>query len=384
MTTEFLPGGLIPDIASSFRRPVAEVGQLVTVFAATVILATAPLAAATRRVPRKMLAVIALSAISAASALAALAPTFELLVVSRVIGGAAHGLFWVVAAAYAADLVLPTQLGRATAITAAGGSLASILGIPVGNALGQALGWRAAFVAIAAVGVVVVVLLGLLLPPVRSTGGPRPSARRRPKNPGTGGAARSTMPAVVLLCGIILFVVIGQTTIGTYSVVWLTDVAMLPDEAVPLYLLATGVAALVALALVGRLADAFPNATLAFATAGVAALVACFPLAAAAGLIPLIAVAITQAMCFAVVPMLLQARIMRVAAADQRVAAATLQTTAFNVAIGGGAVIGGLVVSGFGVSSLPWVSALLTAGGLCALLLAPSVRVPPAEAHDVS
>ncbi len=374
MSTEFLPGGLLPNIAATFDRPVTDVGQLITVFAGAVILTAAPLAVLTRRVPRKPLAIVALIGIAAATGLAAFAPTFEVLLIARVSGGVAHGLFWSVAAAYAADLVAPSQLGRATAITAAGGSVAGVLGVPLGNALGQAFGWRVAFGTLAAVAVLVVLLVVLLLPAVApSRALPRTSSTRNHSTP-------SAIGGILLVCAIILLVVIGQTTYGTYSVVWLSDVASIPSASIPAFLFGTGLAAFVAVSGIGRIADRSPNTALLLGIALAAVLSALFPLSAAWGVGPLVIAALLQAMAFAVVPILLQTRMMRITPPQQRSTAAALQTTAFNVAIGGGAVVGALVVGEWGLEALPWVAALLTGAGLILLLLtSPSRSSDPAS-----
>ncbi|BDZ65092.1 MFS transporter [Agromyces mangrovi Wang et al. 2018] len=257
------------------------------------------------------------------------------------------------------------QLGRATAITAAGGSVAGVLGVPLGNLLGQAFGWRAAFGALAVVAGVVVVLIVLLLPPVSPTPAPQRSARATR----TDAAAQSALPGILLVCLIILFVVIGQTTYGTYSVVWLTDVASLEPTAIPLFLFGTGLAAFVSVTLIGRPADRFPNTTVVAGVALVVVLNVALPLAAGWGLVPLIVVALGQAMAFAIVPPLLQIRIMRLTPPRQRSSAAALQTTAFNIAIGGGAVVGAVVVGAWGLAALPWAAALTVAVGLCVLCL---------------
>lgn len=376
MSTEFLPGGLVPNIAETFDRPVTEVGQLITVFAGAVILTTTPLAFLTRRMPRKPLAIVALIGIAAATTLTALAPTFETLLIARGAGGAAHGLFWSVAAAYAADLVPSSKLGRATAITAAGGSVAGVLGVPLGNALGQAFGWRVAFGVLAALAVLVVVMVGLLLPAV--------SQSRRPvrKVVARDASERSALGGILFVCAIILLVVVGQTTYGTYAVVWLGEVASIPSSAIPAFLLGTGLAAFVAVSTVGRIADRFPNAAVLVAVSLVALLSALFPLMADWGIAPLVLTVLLQAMAFAVIPILLQARMMRIAPPHQRATAAALQTTAFNVAIGGGAVIGALVVGAWGIAALPWMAAILPTAGLILLLV--GARATKTDPHPPS
>lgn len=363
MSTEFLPGGLLPNIADTLDRPVTDVGQLITVFAGAVIFTATPLAILTRRAPRKVVAAVALIGIAAATALTALAPTFEVLLIARLFGGVAHGLFWSVAAAYAADLVPSSQLGRATAITAAGGSVAGVLGVPLGNALGQAFGWRAAFAILAVLAVLVAMLVMWRLPAItRSHAVPGPATSRGTSQP-------SAVRGILLACAIILLVVIGQTTYGTYSVVWLGEVAALPTAAIPAFLFGTGLASFVAVSTIGRIADRYPNFAVAIAVALVATLGALFPFAAAWGLVPLVLTALVQAMAFAVVPILLQTRIMRITPPHQRSTAAALQTTAFNIAIGGGAVVGALVVGARGLEALPWAAAMLTGAGLILLLL---------------
>ncbi|MET0806383.1 MAG: MFS transporter, partial [Lacisediminihabitans sp.] len=140
VTSEFLPTGLLPDIAAGLTVSASQVGFLVTVFAGTVVLSTTPLAALTRNFSRKSLVVVVLLIIAASGVLAAVAPTYAVLVVARVIGGLAHGLFWAVVGAYAAHLVPKHQIGRAVAITSGGGTAAFVLGVPLGTALGHALG----------------------------------------------------------------------------------------------------------------------------------------------------------------------------------------------------------------------------------------------------
>src|SRR6476660_4927067 len=101
VTSEFLPTGLLPDMARDLDVSQSQVGLLVTIFAATVVIFTAPLAALTHRYSRKWLLIAVLGVFALANVLAAIAPSYELLVGARVLGGLAHGLFWAIAGAYA-------------------------------------------------------------------------------------------------------------------------------------------------------------------------------------------------------------------------------------------------------------------------------------------
>lgn len=357
-TAEFLPGGLVPQIADDLSLPVALVGQMVSVFAFTVVLTTAPLALLTGRVGRKMLVVVTLAIVSLSNLLVAAAPGLEGILAGRVLGALAHGLFWAVVATYAVEIVPPEKLGRAMALTAAGGSLSGILGIPIGNALGELLGWRQAFVAVAIAGAVVTLVLWRWLPRIERTRPVAEQARPRVVWDRTG-------LGIAMICGLILILVIGQTSFGPFTTVWLEDVAGIERETVPVYLLITGIAGAVGAILAGNLYDRFPRATFA-ASSGLLTVALCvFPLVASMGFsAPLVATAVCSSFGFAGLPMMLQTRMMHTASPEMRRVAGAVQTVIFNVAIGGGAVLGGLMVSAVGVQVLPWFAALsaLTAG----------------------
>src|SRR5262245_52948700 len=121
VSSEFLPTGLLPDMAAELGVSESQIGLLVTVFAATVVISTAPLTVVTRRYSRKWLMVALLGAFALANVICAIAPNYPILVGARVLGGLAHGLFWAVTGPYAALLVPRHQLARAISVTNAGG-----------------------------------------------------------------------------------------------------------------------------------------------------------------------------------------------------------------------------------------------------------------------
>lgn len=368
MATEFLPGGLIPLISDTFNRSSAEVGHLITLFALTVILTAAPLAILTRRIDRKTIVVIAFGLIGVGNVLTAFAPSFEVLLGARVLGGLAHGLFWSVVAAYPAHLVRPGKLARAMAVTAAGGSLAGVAGIPLGNALGQAMGWRWAFGALACLAVIITVLLARLLPPVQVPAEPSKAHARTPAR-----RYDRTLPAILTVCLLILLIVAAQNSYGTYMVVWLVDVANFSMEAVPSVLFAMGISSAVGIALVGAFYSRFPLQVFLGALSTLVVLLLVLPSAAASGsFVGVLALIIAMGIAFGALPTILQTRMMQTASPAARNMAAALQTTAFNVGIGGGAFLGGLVIASaetepLGTTQLPHFAAL---GMLLALLTA--------------
>jgi predicted MFS family arabinose efflux permease len=357
VTSEFLPTGLLPDMAHDLHVSISQVGLLVTIFAGTVVVSTTPLAALTHRYSRKWLVAIVLLVNASAGILAATAPNYDVLVGARVLGGLAHGLFWAVVGAYAAHLVPKHQIGRAVAITSGGGTAAFVLGVPVGTALGHALGWRLAFASIAVVMVVLTVLVARFLPPVDhrvtlATGEiPLPARRDR------------TLPAVIVVCTLIVVIALGHNTYYTYIAPWLIGVAHFSGAAVAPLLFLYGGAGAVGLALAGVVADRFPHRGVLIITVATIVPVTLLAFLSQIAWVAIVAFGLWGAM-FGGLPAILQTRIMHTASARIRDLAAALFTTSFNLAIGGGALLGGALLDSYGLGILPWVDRVLLLAGL--------------------
>lgn len=361
MATEFLPSGLIPQISADFGRSASDVGSMVTIFALTVIVTAAPLALLTRRIPRKVMVVISFAFIGAGNVVLVLAPSFEVLLGARILGAVGHGAFWTVVSAYPAYLVRPTQLAKAMAITAAGGSVAGVVGTPVGNALGQIFGWRSAFAVLTGLVIVFLILMVWLLPAVR----PHDTVATK-KKCGRGGQDKS-IPAVLIICVLILMVVSAQISFGTYSVVWLLDVGHLPPAGVPVILFASGIASAVGVAVTGALYRKFPTRMFLAALAAQVGILCAIPLAAAGDSQISVWILMTvMGAVFGGIPVMLQTRMMQSASVGARNLAAAMQTTAFNVGIGGGAFMGGVVIDHLSLNVLPLWAAICMFAALIA------------------
>ncbi|AFR28759.1 MFS transporter [Arthrobacter sp. Rue61a] len=345
MATEFLPGGLIPQIAAEFGRSSAEVGHLITVFALTVIVTAAPLAVITRRLPRKTMVLIAFGLIAAGNVGTALAPSFEVLLIARAGGALAHAAFWSVVAAYPAHMVQPTELGKATAVTAAGGSVAGVLGIPLGNALGQAFGWRIAFAALAGLALLALLLMVWRLPAAGATGAIKTKAVNSVGKDGT-------LPSILMVCLLIVLIVGAQSSFGTFNVVWLLDTVHLPPTAIPVMLFIGGAAGAVGVAVTGALYSRFPLRLFFVSLTALIGLLTALPLVAGSQPAVWVASGLIGAV-FGGLPVMLQTRMMLVASPRNRNVAAALQVTAINIGIGGGALLGGIAISLSGLPSLP-------------------------------
>jgi DHA1 family inner membrane transport protein len=152
-TTEFVIMGLLPNVAGSLHVSIPQAGYLVSGYAMGVVVGAPIVAIATAALPRKtaLLGLMALFIIGNLGC--ALAPTYGLLMTARIVTAFAHGAFFGIGAVVASDLVAREQRAQAISLMFAGLTLANVLGVPFGTALGQAAGWRAAFWAVVAIGV---------------------------------------------------------------------------------------------------------------------------------------------------------------------------------------------------------------------------------------
>ena len=362
VTSEFLPTGLLPDMAADLRVSESRVGLLVTVFAATVVLSTAPLAVLTRHLSRKWLMVGLLAAFAVSNVFAAIAPTYETLVAARILGGLAHGLFWAVTGPYASHLVQKGQLARALSVTNAGGTLAFIIGVPVGTAIGQALGWRLSFLVMAGVVLVFTALIIAFLPPVKHLEDLRTGEIRLPAR------KDKTVGAVMVVAVAVILVLTGHNLLYTYIAPWLIDIASFSPDAVPGLLFAYGVAGAVGLLLAGIFGDRFPRASVTVFLLGVMGAVLLLTASASVPWLVVLSLVLWSA-SFGGLPSMMHARNLHRASHNIRDLASAWLTTAFNIGIGGGALLGGILLDGFGLTILPWGLIALVALGLVFVLV---------------
>lgn len=363
VTSEMMPTGLLTEMSADLDVTQAAVGLLVTVFAFTVVVSSAPLTALTLRIPRKpfLLGVIAVLGLS--NLLTALAPDYTLVVASRILGGVAHGLFWSTVPAYAARLVPKELIARAVSVTIAGGTLAFVLGVPLGTALGQAVGWRAGFVAVAVAFALGVVAVGILLPNVGTAVRPersRPSDGRRSLDP-------TTVP-VAFVCLTVAIVMVGHYAIYTYISPFLVDRLGVEAGFFSVVLFGYGIAGAVGLALAGTVFTRRPSAGLVVALAGSAVFVTIASLSTGNVVVAVVAVML-WGVAFGMIPPLMQTRVLQLASTRIRDTAAAYYTTAFNVGIGGGALVGAWLLETGGLGALPPAQIVLTLLGLLIVVL---------------
>jgi predicted MFS family arabinose efflux permease len=227
----------------------------------------------------------------------------------------------------------------------------------VGTALGHSLGWRAAFAIIAGVVVLLAIAVVKFLPPVNhhvtlATGEIALPMRKD-----------ATLRGVIVVCVVILIMLTGQNTFYTYIAPWLIDVAGFASGSVATMLFLFGGAGVLGLVLAGFAADRFPQRGFAVGILAVMASVLALALGSGNEIVVVVAF-VVWGVAFGGVPAMLQTRLLRTASPRVRDLAAALQTTAFNIGIGGGALLGGLLLDGVGIQALPYVEIAFLAVGL--------------------
>ncbi|MBM7649635.1 putative MFS family arabinose efflux permease [Bacillus ectoiniformans] len=156
-TTEFVIVGLLQTVASDLSISVTKAGTLVSGYAAAIAIGTPIVTAMTNRLPKKGLLLSLLVIFIAGNLLSAFAATYSLLLASRIITAVAHGVFFAIAATVATEIVPKDKQSQAISIMFTGLTVATILGVPFGTLIGQQLGWRTTFLAIAVLGVIALI-----------------------------------------------------------------------------------------------------------------------------------------------------------------------------------------------------------------------------------
>ncbi|WP_205752849.1 MFS transporter [Cryptosporangium phraense] len=394
VTAETIPIGLLPEIADGLSVDEAAVGLLVTSYAAVAGLTSIPLTALTMRFPRRGLIALTVAAFAVSQLAAAVAPTFGVLIVSRLLCALAHGVFWATIAPVAARLVPPSQGGRAIALVFLGNSLAIVLGVPVGTALGQWLGWRVVLAVLAVLGAVCVAAIFALLPKLDAERGGSAGAVGAGRagagdvgdaDMGFAGGARGlagTMReavgvlrnrGVAAVCLTTAVLMIGLFAAYTYLAPLVRRDAGLEGAGLSALLLGFGVAGLIGNWFIGRWVDRRPGGLLSLLIAVM--VVALALLVPVLGTVPTVVAVLAWGGAMTATPVILQAAILRVAprAAD---AASAVYVVAFQIGIGGGSLLGERFVRAGWLGALPLLAAVLAGVALVVVRLSPTAFPP--------
>jgi predicted MFS family arabinose efflux permease len=356
-TSAYVVSGVLPAVAAELGVSVAAAGQLATAFALAYAVGAPVLATVLGRWERRRVLVAALAVSALGNALSALAPTYPLLVGSRVLAALGAAAYTPAATLVATQLSPPERRGRAVALVFSGLTLSLVLGVPAGTLLGGPLGYRGVFAVVAAVCLLSALSVRILLPTVAAP-------------PAVGLRARLAVagdPAVLAVLGISVLSLIAVLTIYTYVAPLLAASAGVTGPLLSLLLVGYGVGAVVGNDLGGRLTDRFGSIRpLTVALPVFAIVIATLPLTATTAVGAGIALFVLG--CGWTINAPIQSRLIELTP-DNSALALSLNASAIYLGAGLSGIVGGLVIDAYGVLALPPIAVLFEVAAIGLLLV---------------
>jgi MFS transporter, DHA1 family, inner membrane transport protein len=345
--------GLLPDMARDVGVSIPQAGHVISAYAVGVVVGAPLLASLGARLPRRAMLVALMATFALGNAATALAPGYAGLVLARFATGLPHGAYFGVAALVAASLVPARRRAQAVGWMMLGLSVANVAGVPAATWLGQHLGWRSAYWAVAGIGLLSVAALRRWAP--HQPASPQAGTRREL------GALRAPQVWLTLLVGTVGFG--GMFATYTYVAPTMTEVAGVSRGTVPIVLALYGVGMVSGNIVGGWAADRAVVPAIVLGLLAVAAVLAWFTVAVGHPATGMVAVLLAGMSGATLVPAL-QTRLMDVAGHAQTLAA-SLNHAALNIANALGAWLGGVVIAlGWGFAATGWVGVVLALLGL--------------------
>ncbi len=390
VTAEMLPTAVLQPMSRGLSTTDARAAQLVSLWAAVVVITSLPLVRLTRRFDRRSLIVTGMLALAVSAGLTAAAPNYPAAVAARLVGAVAVGLLWATVNSHVAALVTDRQLGTAVSIVLGGATGGVVLGTPLGRLLADAAGWRTAFAALAVLAAVIGLLVRTLVPAGQggqsapessASSASSASSERSGRSVPQPSRAAGALP-LLLITGLVAVALVGHYGTYTYITVLAAPAAAVVPGGLSGLLLVFGLAPAAGIALAGRVRErtgiALVVTTAAIAVSLVAIRIAQI-LPPAAGLAAVGLWGLTSG----ALPALAQTFILRQAGDRHRTMAGALIPVLFNGGIAIGAALAGAVAARAGASALPLPGAaivLVAAAGLAVATIRPSPNPSPRPA----
>ncbi|EDW6545563.1 sugar transporter [Salmonella enterica subsp. enterica] len=345
-TTEFVPVGLLSDIAESFHMQTAQVGIMLTIYAWVVAVMSLPFMLLTSQMERRKLLICLFVLFTASHVLSFLAWNFTVLVISRIGIAFAHAIFWSITASLAIRLAPAGKRAQALSLIATGTALAMVLGLPIGRVVGQYFGWRTTFFAIGMGALITLLCLIKLLPklPSEHSGSLKslPLLFRR--------------PALMSLYVLTVVVVTAHYTAYSYIEPFVQNVAGLSANFATVLLLILGGAGIIGSLVFGKLGNRHASSLVSIA---IALLVVCLLLLlpAADSEAHLAILSIFWGIAIMVIGLGMQVKVLALAP-DATDVAMALFSGIFNIGIGAGALVGNQVSLHWSMSAIGYIGAI--------------------------
>jgi len=356
-TTEFVPVGLLSDIAQSFGMETAQVGIMLTIYAWVVALLSLPFMLLTSQVERRKLLIGLFVLFIASHVLSFLAWNFTVLVLSRIGIAFAHAIFWSITASLAIRLAPAGKRAQALSLLATGTALAMVLGLPIGRIVGQYFGWRTTFFIIGLGALITLLCLIKLLPrlPSEHSGSLKslPVLFRRP-----------ALMAIYLLT---VVVVTAHYTAYSYIEPFVMTVAGSSASFATLLLLVLGGAGIIGSVLFSKLGNAHASGLV---SSAIALLTLCLVLLlpAANSELHLAVLSVFWGVAIMIIGLGMQVKVLSLAP-DATDVAMALFSGIFNIGIGAGALVGNQVSLHWSMSAIGYVGAVPALAALIWALL---------------
>jgi len=359
-TTEFVIVGLLPTMAQDLSISIPSAGLLVSLYALGVAIGAPVLTAFTSKWNRKNVLLSVMGLFVIGNLVAWQAPSFEALIIARILTGLAHGVFFSIGSTIATSLVPKEKGASAIAIMFTGLTVALVTGVPLGTYIGQVFGWEATFLTVSILGLLAMIGSAILVPSNLKQAKPTNLAAQ---------VKVLTHPRLLLVYAITAIGYGGTFIAFTYLAPILNEVTGFESSSVGLILLVYGISVAVGNIWGGKMADNLgPIKALTIIFSGLAGILLVLNFTAYNPVAAVITILVWGAFAFGNVPGL-QVYIVKLAekyTPDAVDVASGLNIAAFNVGIAIGAWGGGIIVEEHGLMNTPWVGAVVV---LIALIL---------------
>jgi len=352
-TTEFVIVGLIPTMAADLNVSLPSAGLLVSLYALGVAFGAPVLTALTGNWKRKYVLLSVMALFVAGNLLAWQAPSYNMLIIARILTGLAHGVFFSIGSTIATNLVAKDKAASAIAIMFTGLTVALVTGVPLGTYIGQAFGWQATFLIVAVLGLIALIGSAILVPSdLKQALATKLSSQLKVL----------TQPRLLLVYAITALGYGGTFTAFTFLAPILEQVSGFSSTSISLIMLVYGVSVAIGNIHGGKMADSMgPVKALKIIFTSLAGILILFNFTAFNPITAVMTILIWGAFAFGNVPGL-QVYVVKLAeeyAPDAVDVASGLNIAAFNVGIALGSWGGGLVVANAGLMHTPWIGALV-------------------------
>lgn len=352
-TSELMLAGLLPEMSADLGVTVPEAGLLVSVFALGMLIGAPVLAVVTLRWPRRRALLAFLTIFVLAHVAGALTDSYPVLLAVRFVAAFVYAGFWAVGAGTAMSLVPPDRRGRAMSVVAGGLTVATVIGLPAGTWIGQHLGWRGAFWAVAAMSTLAAGAVLAAVPTARPTTAPRMTDEFR-------GLAVPRLWLSYAMTAVGTAALLGTFT---YLGAMLITTSGLGSEWVPVILFGYGAGALAGMAVGGYAADRWPHGVLLVGFTALCVVLVGIAVASRHAL-PVAALSVLLGLTGFGTNPALNSRVFALGASAPTLTAAGT-TSAFNVGIAVGPWLAGLALTaGWGYPAVPWIGAVLAVAAL--------------------